>query len=157
MHAALQEAVLAEPQPGEIVFGLIPSDEVVGLWPEIEGLVQSILEKRLLREYEAEDIFQACVDGHMQLWTGLDYGEIGVLIITQMTDFPQTRILYVLFVAGRDGKLSSQWWKAKPIIEDFGRANGCSAVRGYGRPGWKRKYPDQWDYEIVHTVWGKSL
>ena len=72
----------------------------------------------------------------MQLWTvRADNCLIG-LAVTELRNYPRQRRCRYLLLAG-DG--FDRWQHLQQDIEDWARANGCTAMEMCGRRGWERK------------------
>lgn len=140
----------------DLVFQGVPADKIEAVWPFVEDLVAKALDKGADGFFAPEDIKASCEAADMQLWIGREGDEADVVGVTQILVYPRKKVLVWVIVSGRNRKLAARWWEAKPIVEAFARNQGCDAILGYGRRGWKRRYPHL-DYEVIHTVWRKEL
>lgn len=60
--------------------------------------------------------------------------------ITQILQYPQSRVLLVLFGGGRDfDEWKNEIWD---YFEGYARENNCDEVQMMGRLGWTKLYPD---------------
>lgn len=80
--------------------------------------------------YDLEDIRNACLAGHMQLWPAPHSAAI-----TEIVHYPARTGLIVAFAGGEIDELKA----LMPSIRAFAKANGCDFWATNGRPGWARK------------------
>lgn len=139
-----------------IVFQGVPSDKVDAVWPYVEDMIATALNKNPDGFFSPDDIKRLCADKSMQLWIGRDDDSAELAIVTQILIYPRKKVLTWVIVSGKNRRIAAQWWMAKDVIENYARENGCDAIMGYGRRGWKRKYPHL-DYHNIHTVWLQEL
>jgi hypothetical protein len=86
--------------------------------------------------YSELDIFSLVETNDMQAH-GIK-GKCG--FITQILQYPQSRVLLVLFGGGRNiAEWKDQIW---PYFEGFARENNCDEVQMMGREGWIKIFPD---------------
>jgi hypothetical protein len=92
--------------------------------------------------------------GKSVLWIAVDDQQnVFGAAVTQIEEETATRErLLVIIAYGSDdhdkaGRLMS-------TLDDYGRAEGCSRVRIYGRPGWKRRLPG---FEVKAVIMDKVL
>lgn len=82
--------------------------------------------------YSTEDILYALKAQDMQLWSW----NKDVVLVTQVTVYPQYKVLFVLFVAGSN---MGEWFNpAMEVLEKYAASLGCKYVTGEGRKGWIR-------------------
>lgn len=84
--------------------GVIPKDLATGLfWPQIAGLIgQAIPYGR--GEYTLDDIRSGIESGEMFALGVVDDGSVEFVITATVAVFPQKRVLYVQYGAGKGGK-----------------------------------------------------
>ena len=97
--------------------------------------------------HEFIDIVNGVLSGTMQLWAG-DRG----CAVTEITVYPQTKILHV-FLAGGD---MDQIIDFQESAAEFAKMNGCDKMTIAGRRGWTRVL-DKHDWEESFCVMTKEL
>lgn len=80
--------------------------------------------------YDLEDVRNACLAGHMQLWPGERSAAV-----TEIVHYPAKTGLIVAFAGGDVDELKQMM----PKIRDFAARNGCDFLATMGRRGWARK------------------
>lgn len=80
--------------------------------------------------YELEDVKNAVLSGHMQLWPGERSA-----MITEIVNYPNRKGLIVAFAGGEFDELD----RMKATVRKFAVENGCDFWATNGRPGWARK------------------
>jgi hypothetical protein len=77
-----------------------------------------------------------------QLWVSFN-AETKVImgfLITEVTEYPQAKMLTLHFTGGKDFK---SWVPdGLPKIQKFARDNGCIKLESYGRAGWEKMWKD---------------
>ena len=113
----------------------VPSRQVGDVWPDVLELVEQALAHGGGR-YAPEDFFEALLRREMQLWTVRTGDRLIGLAITELRNYPRQRRCRYLLLAG-DG--FEHWQHLQRDIENWARANGCTAMEMCGRRGWERK------------------
>lgn len=80
--------------------------------------------------YDLEDVRNAVLAGHMQLWPGDKSA-----MVTELVYYPSRKGLIVAFAGGEFAELNMM----KEQVRAFAKANGCDFWATNGRPGWARK------------------
>ena len=70
----------------------------------------------------------------MQLFIAMA-DEIIASAITQITDYPQKRVLTIVLLGG--GRMN-EWLPLLNQLEKWGIDEGCEQIELYGRPGWEK-------------------
>jgi hypothetical protein len=81
--------------------------------------------------YTFEDVKQGVVEGRFQLWPAPNS-----VVITEIQEYPQARWLHLFIGAGNLPELQIML----PIIEAWGRSQGCTRISLTGRKGWERTF-----------------
>lgn len=79
--------------------------------------------------YDLDDIRNACLAGHMQLWPAERSAAV-----TEIVHYPSRTGLIVAFAGGELEELKA----LMPNIKAFALNNGCDFWATNGRPGWAR-------------------
>jgi hypothetical protein len=98
--------------------------------------------------HSVEDIAEGIRQGHFQFWPALDS-----IIVTEIIVYPQLKDLH-FFLAGGD---LDELRLMQPIIESWGKSEGCSRVSLAGRKGWERSFLRDRGYEPKWFVLCKDL
>jgi hypothetical protein len=121
-------------------------------WDELKPLISKAIQNRRFTETETLDmIYLDLKCGIKQLWFGSDIVGYGVAI-TAIRQYPKVNILEVNYVAGE--RIRGFFLHFYEEVKSFGRENGCTILRGFGRIGWLRLIPDEvktvirWDVEL---------
>lgn len=77
-----------------------------------------------------EDVERHLASGHYLLWTRPNSAAI-----TEVSQYARKRVLTVLHGGG---DLTELLGEIEPAMCDYARANGCDAIMGTGRMGWRR-------------------
>ena len=106
-------------------------DEV---WP----LIEKVVDKH--GGYNKQDIKDSLETGDMQAHAYEQDDSIKMAAITEIRQYPRSRVLLILFAGGAN--LSG--WKdtIKQYFEGFAAWNKCNEMQVIGRLGWGRIYPE---------------
>jgi hypothetical protein len=77
------------------------------------------------------DVQKAIDEGRAIFWPGVNSA-----IITEIIEYPQQRTLHFWLAGGNLAELEAMY----PLIEAWGREQGCTAATTVGRPGWERTF-----------------
>ena len=138
------------PAASEIELVAVPSLRVPDRWPEVAALVERALHHSDGR-YASEDFLHALIRREMQLWGVRQAGRTVGVIITALRNYPRQRRCRYLLLAG-DG--FDRWQHLQRDIEEWARANGCTAMEMCGRRGWERKLKG---WRATHVEMSKEL
>jgi hypothetical protein len=95
-----------------------------------------------------DDVFNAIDRGTMQLWAG----EKSV-IVTEIQDYPQRRLLCLFLAAGNMQELQEML----PEVLDWARASGCSGAFLNGRLGWMRSFLRHEGWKVQSVTMAKEF
>lgn len=135
-----------------MLFGINPKD-IYKCWAKVERPIKSAL-KYGDGKYKSSDIECFLKTHEMQLWVIIDKkGTMKAVIVTQIVSYPQKKVMFFILI---HGVKFGDW---KHFIDDFtafAKSHGCTAIEGYGRPGWERKISDI-GFTKVHTVYSLPI
>lgn len=119
------------------------------VWEEVYPMLIKTLEYAD-NKYDIETIYKNLVEREMQLWLVFQSDNILIAyMITQIVQYPTHKRLSNLFVGG---SRIFKWLKFLEDIKNWAKSQGCTAIEGYGRPGWERIL-EKYGYKKIHTVY----
>jgi hypothetical protein len=95
-----------------------------------------------------DDVFSAIDHGTMQLWAG----EKSV-IVTEIQDYPQRRLLCLFLAAGNMKELQEML----PGVLEWAKASGCSGAFLNGRLGWMRSFLARENWKVQSVTMAKEF
>lgn len=98
--------------------------------------------------HTVDDVLTDIRAGRLQLWPAP-----GSALVTEIVDYPQKRILNCFLAGGNLVELEIM----APVIEDFARSQGCTAVTLVGRRGWERTFLATRGYDPIQVVYQRDL
>ena len=119
--------------------------EVPRIWHEVKPLVDKAL-ARADGEQLSEDVLQKLLNKQMILFAGIEANELASVCIVEIIEYPRKKVCHVTLAATKSGRDFELWNETFDVIEDFGRAMGCTTVHAWVRKGfvkklkWKHKY-----------------
>lgn len=122
---------------------------VEDIWPHARPLVKSAIDRTRLCNFD--HIEREVLAGLQQLWLGWDGTSLAFAGVTQLVLINGEKICILVAVGGRD---RNRWLPLLGKIEQFAKAEGCSAVRLTGRKGWQRILAD---YRANYVVMDRKL
>lgn len=115
----------------------IPPDSVGQIWPHVRSFIADGVKRCDFSDFASveKDVF----DGNALLWIAHDGKSIAGALVTQITETEQRKICTLVSLGGKDRK---RWLSLLERIEQYAKAEGCSASRIIGRDGWGAVLPD---------------
>lgn len=114
----------------------IPWDEVDEIWPLGEEFINAGC---AAGEADPETLKLDCENGYAQFWLAWsDHCEAAA--VTRIIETPNGLVCVYEAMGAKSLRRSNK--EVAPKIEQWAKAQGCIAVRIYGRPGWSRAMPD---------------
>jgi hypothetical protein len=126
---------------------LVSDEDIDFIWEECEPLIDSAL-KHSEGELISSDVYDQLINGAMQLWVAMEYGETIAAMITQVISYPRKRVLRVITLGGKDGSGLDKWYMFLDMVEGFALRTGCSALEAWTRKGMARKLKD-WNHSYM--------
>lgn len=121
------------------MIGFISTDRDVSFFNEM--LADAL--RRSGDTHDVVDILDAVARSEAQIWVNAD-----AMFVTQVEQSPKKRRLRYWLAVGNISDLEP----LVPIIETFGREQGCTeAVADFARRGWIKVMPEGWHEEKVRT------
>lgn len=78
-----------------------------------------------------EDIQAAVEAGSLQYWPG-----VRSVIVTEIIQYPRAKALHFFLAGGDIDELEEMY----PLVEEWGRSQGCTVASMAGRAGWSRSF-----------------
>ena len=128
---------------------IVKPEDVPYIWSNVGPMLARVTE-RSEGELDPDDYLNSLMDGQMQLWIFTEDNNIVMSMVTQFIPYPKKRILRVIAMAGERFKEVHENFIS--MLEAFAIKYGCSALELWGRKGWKKMLPPEWNYSyIVYT------
>lgn len=127
----------------------VPPDGVPTLWPHVAHLIRRAMARGRMGRFA--DVEADVLGSNAWLWLAIENSVVLAAAVTKVTQEDGERLCTIVACAGHD------WTKFGRLIgglEDYARAEGCSAVEFCGRPGWMRRLPD---YRVTKIVMRKQI
>lgn len=132
---------------------LVPVDpRYPGVREAVGAYLLSALERGGDTDWSALDVYQAALEGRVQLWVCLTGDHVWGALVTCHTVYPRRRVLEIL-AFGADAHTEEDWQVLLDELKGVAQRQGCSALVGTGRDGWARKL----DASRTKTVWEIDL
>jgi hypothetical protein len=122
---------------------------VARIWPAVSQLIRAAMRRGGLGAYAP--IEDSVLTGRALLWLVVRANEIRAAVVTELHVTEWRKVCVIVACGGRE---RASWLHLIEKIEEFARAEGCSAVRIVGRKGWARALEQ---YETKRIVLEKEL
>jgi hypothetical protein len=119
------------------------------VWPFVCDLIRRSMQRGAFGAFAP--IENEVLAGRMLLWLAADETVIHAAAVTVLA---QTEWRKVCEIVACGGHGMCNWLPLLAGIEDYARAEGCSAMRILGRKGWMRALPD---YQVRRVVLEKEI
>tara|TARA_B100000287_G_scaffold181555_1_gene171690 strand:- start:1202 stop:1672 length:471 start_codon:yes stop_codon:yes gene_type:complete len=134
-------------------FHFVPTEEIPYLWHLAKPLVDKVEEQAnteidLTTQDHLDNLMSdgqsyRLVIGLEKEFSGdfrsLELGDVKSVVIAEVTDCPNARVLQILVWATKSLRDYRLWYDQFGTIEDFGREQSCTAVVALARPGLAKK------------------
>mgnify|MGYP003306842707 CR=1 FL=1 len=124
------------------------ASEVPRIWHEVKPLVDKAL-ARADGEQLSEDVLQKLLNKEMILFAGIEANELASVCIAEILYYPRKKVLQVTIAATKSGRDFELWNETFEVVEDFGRAMGCTSVSAWVRKGFVKKLKWKHKYSVV--------
>lgn len=95
-----------------------------------------------------EDVVEMIGAGRLQFWPGPNSA-----VVTEIIEYPRHKTLHFFLAGGNLAELEKMY----PVIEEWGRYEGCTAASLTGRPGWERTFLKREGWQSKLVVMTKEL
>lgn len=111
----------------------VPPDQNKAFWPYVEPLLRPAIENVGLSDFD--EFAAGVLRGDALLWLVMDGGKLKAAVTTTFQKVAQDKICVLTACGGND---MNDWLSLLDKIEAFAKAEGCRAMRIFGRAGWER-------------------
>jgi hypothetical protein len=115
----------------------------------VAPLVKAAIEKGRLTDFP--EIERDVLAGRALLWIAWNGEKIKAAAVTELGVANGEKFCTIVACGGHD---RSQWLHLLAVLEAYGEAEGCAAMRIYGRRGWLKLLPD---YRTTRVLLEKKL
>ena len=129
-----------------------PLSELADWLPNIWEMLKQACE-RSSGKYEPMDIVRAVYAKKMQLWNAIDEGKILAIGITEVVQYPHTKVCRLLAATGEELAVLVQ---VLPKLEEWAQSIGCGWMEPICRPGYKKALKEL-GYTHQHEILEKKL
>ncbi len=128
----------------------VSAENVRNIWPHVEKFISSAC-IRGPGNLTPDGLRVSCETKRHQLWIGIgDDGAEAAAVTGIYDDGDVRRAEWVAF--------GGSWAKSQefmPVLEQWAKAQGCTAFRSYGRPGMTKRMPRE--YRVKGIIFEKEL
>lgn len=117
-------------------------------WPHARELVKAAIDHTGLNDFDAVEC--DVLRGDQLLWLAWN-GSIEAAATTKLIKIGERKICILVACSGHHRE---RWMPLLEKIETYARAEGCEAMRLYGRKGWERVLTD---YRVEHVIMEKVI
>jgi hypothetical protein len=114
------------------------------IWPHVRTTLLAAVKVTNLSH--TQDIEDAILSGRSLLWLVWDGRLIKAAVSTELMATDTDKFCVLTACGGKDMR---DWLMLLGKIEEYAKAEGCKALRIYGRRGWKRVLEDYRETAIV--------
>jgi hypothetical protein len=118
--------------------------EVHRFWPLASDLIRRAMTRTKLGNLAPVE--RSVLAGEALLWVIHHEQALYGAVVTQLEEVDGDKYCTIVACAGED---SPRWLHLIARIEAFGKAEGCKAMRIFGRKGWARVLPDYRTHALV--------
>ena len=102
------------------------------VWPHVCHLIYAAMRRGNVSGYQG--VADLVLDGRGLLWLAWDGEKVYAAAVTMLATTEWRKVCELIACGGKD---IPRWLHLLEKIEDYARAEGCSAVRIVGRKGWQ--------------------
>ena len=131
-------------------FTIIEPDDVPFIWHEVRPLIEKALEYNYLGSMTSADALRLVLNHRQQLWLGVENPDnVFLALLTEIVPYPRHSVLRIITFATKTGHDMDSWYHYLSHIEDFGRANKCTALEAWTRKGLAEKLNWEHEYAVI--------
>jgi len=118
--------------------------EVHRIWPLASDLIRRAMTRMKLSEFALVE--RDVLAGKALLWLGVADRNVVAAAVTQLELVDGEKYCTIVAYGGEG---FDDWGDAIERLETFGKAEGCKAMRIYGREGWARVLPQYRRHAVI--------
>jgi hypothetical protein len=130
---------------------ILSADECLARCGELAGFISPAF-ARAAGEVDEWSALRDCAFGRAVAFEGDHNGELSVLLIAQLIDFPLKRVCNVLAYAGE----ARRFYHVQGLVEEWARINGAVEMRGYGGEA-QCRLARRHGYREIYRMYAKPL
>ena len=111
--------------------------QVHPFWPYVSPLIRAAMHKGRLTDYA--EVERGVFDGSALVWIVWNGEKIKAAAVTELSCANGERFCTIVACGGSD---RGQWLPLISELERYAKAEGCKAMRIFGRRGWSKLLPD---------------
>ena len=127
----------------------IDPQQVAQFWLYVGPLIKSAMEKGRLSDYA--DVEHSVRNGSALLWIAWNGEKIKAAAVTELGQANGEKFCTIVACGGSE---RGRWLHLLAGLEAYGKAEGCVAMRVYGRRGWLKLLPE---YRATRVLLEKKL
>jgi len=127
----------------------IPPGQAHEFWPHVAPLIKAAMEKGRISDYVG--VAHSVRNGTALLWIAWNGEKIKAAAVTELGQANGEKFCTIVACGGQE---RSQWLPLIENLEKYGRAEGCKAMRIFGRRGWLKLLPE---YRPARVLLEKAL
>ena len=127
----------------------IPPAQVRDFWPHVSPLIAAAMRKGRLTDFA--DVERVVLAGGALLWLAWTGETIKAAAVTQLGQANGEKFCTIVACGGRE---RGGWLHLIAGLERYAQAEGCAAMRIYGRRGWLKLLPA---YRVARVLLEKKL
>jgi hypothetical protein len=127
----------------------IPHDQTEQFWPHVATLIKSAMEKGRLSD--CAGVEHSVRNGSALLWIAWNGERIKAAAVTELGQANGEKFCTIVACGGSE---RGQWLHLLAGLEAYGKAEGCAAMRIYGRRGWLQLLPE---YRATRVLLERAL
>jgi hypothetical protein len=144
-----EQQSVAAPAPSGLRLICVAPEQVARVWPLVAHLIRAAMDRGRISAFA--DVERGVLGGAMLLWIAADTRAIAAAAVTVISSLNGERLCTIVACGGRE---RMRWLPLRHELEAFARAEGCRAIRIWGRRGWARECPD---YRLTRILLEKEL
>jgi hypothetical protein len=118
--------------------------QVHAIWPHASDLVRRAIAATKLSDFAL--IERDVLAGDALLWLVIEDRTIAAAVVTQLSIVDGEKYCTIVACAGEG---FAGWSHFLARLHEFGKAEGCKAMRIFGRKGWARMLPDYKTHAVI--------
>lgn len=127
----------------------VPPVHAAAVWPRVRHLILRAMERAGIGAFKPVE--DGVLQGFSLLWLAWDGEQVKAAAVTSIAQTEWRRVCEIVACGGHD---RDQWLMLLRTIEQYAKADGCSAMRIIGRKGWARALPD---YQVKRFIMEKDI